>query len=133
HRGNRSHHERRANEGAAWTTCALPVAACARLTVCRTGLVGAKGGAMRTVVILAGPPGAGKTTLAHQSGMQVYDQDDPKWASVQHFNQALATLREHPAATAVVIRSGATTSARRKAATAVGATHTYLFDPGQDI
>lgn len=86
----------------------------------------------RTVVLLCGPPGAGKTTVAHASELDVYDQDDPRWGTPKAFGQALADLRNQPAAQAVVIRSGATSTARHKAARLVGATHAYILDPGQD-
>lgn len=85
----------------------------------------------RTVVLLCGPPGAGKTTIAHASDLDVYDQDDPKWTP-KTLSAALAALRRDPLAGAVVIRSGATSTARHKAARVVGATHCYILDPGQD-
>lgn len=86
----------------------------------------------RLVVVLCGPPGSGKTTIARQSGLDVYDQDDLQWTSVKAFNEALAALRTTPTARAVVTRFCATSSARHKAASLVGATHVYLIDPGQD-
>jgi hypothetical protein len=86
---------------------------------------------MRAVVLLCGPPGAGKSTIAAESGLDVYDSDDPRWESERHFRATAALLRTNPDARAVVIRSGATSSARRKAAALIGATHTYLVDPGQ--
>lgn len=81
----------------------------------------------RTVVVLFGPPGAGKTTVAHQSSLQVFDRDDPQWDSEKGFTQALADLARHPTAQAVVIRTGATSSARAKAVELVAATHSYLL------
>lgn len=81
----------------------------------------------RTVVLLCGPPGAGKTTAAQASGLQVYDRDDPQWPGEKQFRQAIAALARDANARAVVIRSGASSSARAKAATLTGATHTYLL------
>lgn len=80
----------------------------------------------RLVVVLCGPPGAGKTTVAHASGLAVYDRDDPQWTSEGMFTRAIGRLRTNPTARAVVIRSGATSTARHRAATLAGATHTYL-------
>ena len=81
----------------------------------------------RLVVILCGPPGAGKTTTAHVSGLAVYDRDDHHWTSEGDFTTALATLATNPEARAVVIRSGASSSARKKAADLTAATHVYLL------
>lgn len=81
----------------------------------------------RVVVVLCGPAGAGKTTAAHASGLDVYDRDDPQWSSEKQFTTRLADLARDPRAEAVVIRSGATSSARRKAAALVGATHVYVL------
>jgi adenylate kinase family enzyme len=81
----------------------------------------------RMVVVLCGPAGAGKTTAARQSGLTVYDRDDPEWTSEKQFTTRLADLARDPDAQAVVIRSGATSSARAKAAALVGATHVFLL------
>jgi ATPase family associated with various cellular activities (AAA) len=83
--------------------------------------------AERTVVLLCGPPGGGKTTQAHklatEQGLEVFDFDDSQWGESQkNFNAALRRIGSDPAARAVVIRTGATLSARQKAATAVQAT-----------
>ncbi|NUR09343.1 MAG: hypothetical protein HOQ45_20360 [Nocardioidaceae bacterium] len=84
-------------------------------------------GLPRLVVLLCGPPGAGKTTAAQASGLTVYDRDDPHWTGERQFTTALAALGHDPHARAVVIRSGATSSARAKAAQLVLATHVYLL------
>lgn len=81
----------------------------------------------RLVVALFGPPGAGKTTTAHQSGLTVYDRDDPHWDNDPHFTAALDALGRTPNARAVVIRSGATTAARQRTLRQIGATHAYLI------
>lgn len=85
----------------------------------------------RTVILLCGPAGAGKTTTAregaHRHGLDLYDRDDARWTSEKQFTDALARLARNPRAHAVVIRSGASSSARAKAAHLMGATHTYLI------
>ncbi len=81
----------------------------------------------RVVVLLCGPAGAGKTTAARESGLTVYDRDDPQWAGEREFTAALENLARDPRARAVVIRSAASSSARAKAAALIGATHTYLL------
>ena len=80
----------------------------------------------RLVVLLFGPAGAGKSTAARASGIQVFDRDDPQWSGERDFTRALARLATDPSARAVVIRSGATSSARDKARRLVRATHSYL-------
>lgn len=88
--------------------------------------------APRVVVILCGPPGSGKTTAARASGLEVYDRDDPHWQGEAHFRAAISQLAHRPDAHAVVIRSGATSSARAAAARLTGATHTYLLTAPRD-
>lgn len=85
----------------------------------------------RLVVLLCGPPGAGKTTTARRSGLQLYDRDDAQWTSDRQFAAALVRLGRDPHARAVVIRSGATSSARARTAATIRATHVYLV-PGED-
>lgn len=81
----------------------------------------------RTVVVLCGPPGAGKSTAARESGLVILDRDDPWWASEAEFQAAMRNLARDPAARAVVIRSGATSSSRRKAAALCAATHVFML------
>lgn len=83
----------------------------------------------RRVVLVCGPPGAGKTTYAHTLGLEVYDLDDERWqGSDALFRSALVRVREDPKARAVVIRTAATISARQKAATSTGATECVVID-----
>lgn len=81
----------------------------------------------REVVLVFGPPGAGKSTLARSMGLRVFDRDDPQWTSEAQFSRAIERLRRDPDAQAAVIRSGATRSARRRAARLVGATRTVML------
>lgn len=81
----------------------------------------------RQVVLLCGPPGAGKSSMARRSGLTVYDRDDAKWRSEREFRSAIAALRVEADARVVVIRSGASSSARGKAARLIGATQVFLL------
>ncbi|MHA7145456.1 nucleoside/nucleotide kinase family protein [Arthrobacter sp. TmT3-37] len=87
----------------------------------------------RRVVLLCGPPGAGKTTAAKQSGLKVFDRDDSEWESERQFTEAIAKLAIDPNAQAVVIRSGASSSARNSVRSQIGATHTFVLleDPDE--
>lgn len=73
-------------------------------------------GVGRLVVVLFGPPGAGKTTIARESPLAVYDRDDDAWIAGGDiaFRRALDQLGANPGGRAVVIRSGASSSARAK-------------------
>lgn len=86
----------------------------------------------RLVVVLFGPPGAGKTTAARASGLPVFDRDDPHWRGEAEFRAALRSLGRQRQARAVVIRAGASSRARRSAAQLVGATHVYLLNAPRD-
>ena len=82
---------------------------------------------VRQVVVLCGPPGAGKTTAARESGLEVFDRDDDRWLNDAEFRLALKRLGERSSARAVVIRSGATSTARATTAELVRATAVYLL------
>lgn len=84
-------------------------------------------GDIRMVVLLCGPPGAGKTTAAHTSGLEVFDRDDPKWSGEKQFVARIGDLARQGDARAVVIRAGASSSARAKAARLIGASHVFLL------
>ena len=81
----------------------------------------------RLVVVLFGPPGVGKSTAARESGLTVFDADDPKWSSQRQFGLALDALAADWAARAVVIRTGATSSSRASTCRRVGATHWFVM------
>ncbi|MFR1472711.1 MAG: HNH endonuclease [Actinomyces urogenitalis] len=74
----------------------------------------------RMVILLCGPPGSGKTTratqLAGEHGLDVYDLDDPQWQGrTGALTSALSRIGDDPHARAVVIRAGATRTARARA------------------
>lgn len=57
----------------------------------------------------------------------MFDRDDPEWSSEKRFTTRLADLARDPFARAVVIRSGATSSARARASRLTNATHVFLL------
>lgn len=87
----------------------------------------------RRVILICGPPGAGKTTLAHELGLTVFDVDDPHWnGSESLFRQAIQQLAADPEAQGAVIRSAATKSARQSAALTCGATEVITLETDLD-
>lgn len=90
---------------------------------------------MRCVILLFGPAGAGKTTTARTAppDFTIYDRDDPPWRhhTERHFRHAIAQLAHNPQAKAIIIRAGATSTARAAATRLTAATHTYLIKPSK--
>lgn len=82
---------------------------------------------MRYVLLLCGPPGAGKTTLAKSLGLTVYDRDDPSWRDEAHFTRAIRQLASNPVAQAAVIRAGASSTSRKRTATIIRATEVQVL------
>lgn len=82
---------------------------------------------------MCGPPGSGKSTFARESGLPVFDRDDACWQSERQFIAALAALGRRPASQAAVIRTGATRSARARAADLIGATRVVVMDTPEDV
>lgn len=87
----------------------------------------------RRVVLLCGPPGAGKTTWARRSGLTVYDRDDHHWRTEAHFAAAIKQLRHVPDAQAVVIRAGAAWRTRARTSTLIGATEVVVLDTAPEV
>ncbi len=89
----------------------------------------------RLVVVIFGPSGAGKTTIARTLPLQIFDRDDPQWfgKGEKVFREEIRKLAHNPQAQAVVIRAGATSSARHTSLVDVGATHAFLVLPSKDV
>jgi hypothetical protein len=88
---------------------------------------------MRNVILVCGPPGAGKTTYAQTLGIPVYDRDDARWSSGREFREAIERLAADPAASAVVIRTGHTRADREAVAKSIGATRIQVLDTPPDV
>lgn len=90
---------------------------------------------MRCVVCLFGPPGAGKTTIAHQqSQLAIYDRDDEKWSgSEKLFLDALSALGDDPDAQAVIVRTTPVIDGQQYIIELCRATHAYLVTAPQSV
>lgn len=89
----------------------------------------------RIVVVLFGPSGAGKTTIARASGLKLFDRDDEPWKHLgeKAFGRAIRRLAIDEFAQAVVIRAGATSKARAASIRSLGATHAFLVEAPQHV
>lgn len=86
----------------------------------------------RMVVLVAGPPGAGKSTyareLAARYGLRLLDRDDVEWKGEAAFHRAITQLGADPDARAVVVRACAARCTMEHTRDLVRATRVELRD-----
>ncbi|WP_205849881.1 AAA family ATPase [Nakamurella flava] len=88
----------------------------------------------RRVVLVLGPPGSGKSTFARSLGLPVFDLDDERWRGNDfRFRQAVETAALAPAAKCVVIRTGATATARAAARRLCDPTEVVVMDTDEAV
>lgn len=100
----------------------------------------------RCVVVLFGPPGAGKTTAAgtRPAGWRLYDYDlfvylgtdtakPTRQNKLRAWRRELTLLGKMPDVLAVVVAVGADPAGRNRIRHQVRADHVYRVDPGQDV
>lgn len=80
---------------------------------------------MRTVILLTGPPGAGKTTWARATGLTHHSWET--YPSEKQFKAALRAIAEDPGAQTVVERCAPTAGERITLAMLCRATHIFIM------
>jgi hypothetical protein len=87
---------------------------------------------MRQVILVTGPPGAGKSTWAqeHAAGQRIYEREQTN--SEQHYRNSVAKMARDPNALAIVIRCCPTIASVKQWQQISQCTQTLTVDPGID-